>query len=197
MVGPDVTGAIKPRSSKWCTTRPFLQPSKLSWLKGLTFLIDLNTFANFYHIRTFAITRKNKWIAGILYTISAAQFSIGVFLFVWSAMNPGRYYHPTTCISSSSRTKDTFQAADIPNVPLDSFHLCVTKSIRPITTLQMALSFIFGRHFATPSNLPVSRIEPPVLSLRPRGFCVRPRTNTDHRTEVPRDEYAEYYRYSH
>ena len=44
--------------------------------------------------RTYAVTGKKKWIAGILYTISTLQFGVGVYMFVWAARNPGEHFRP-------------------------------------------------------------------------------------------------------
>lgn len=55
--------------------------------------VKLNALAYFFPDRTYAITRKNKWVAGILYTISATQFGIGVSMFVRAALKPGQYFH--------------------------------------------------------------------------------------------------------
>ncbi|KAF9647299.1 hypothetical protein BDM02DRAFT_2718881 [Thelephora ganbajun] len=72
--------------------------------------------------RTYAITRKNKWVTGFLYTIFTAQISVGIYMTIWSALNP---------------------AAETPKIPLDVYHLCLTNSKQSLTILQMSLSFFF------------------------------------------------------
>ena len=57
--------------------------------------VKLNVLTHFFPDRTYAITRKNKLVAGILYTISATQFGIGVAMFVRAAMKPGQYFRST------------------------------------------------------------------------------------------------------
>lgn len=46
--------------------------------------------------RTYAITRKNKLIAGILYSIAAAQFGLESYMIIWSFLNPGLGLFPVT-----------------------------------------------------------------------------------------------------
>ena len=41
--------------------------------------------------------KKNKWVAGTLYTVATAQFVLGVYISVHAAMNPpGEYIRPIT-----------------------------------------------------------------------------------------------------
>lgn len=42
-----------------------------------------------YHIRAYAITGKNKWIAGILYGIFTLQLGVAIYMIIWSSMGPG------------------------------------------------------------------------------------------------------------
>lgn len=46
--------------------------------------------------RTYAITRKNKWVAGILYAFATVLFVLGVYSTVHAAVDPGRYPNPST-----------------------------------------------------------------------------------------------------
>jgi len=83
-------------------------------------------------------------------------------------------------------------------VPLDSLRLCVNKaSTKIFAILQMSLSLLFGEHSAALSNLPTPRIKLPFRSLRHHSFCGRPRTNTVHQIDAPRDERVEYSRHVH
>ena len=83
-------GVRKPRSSNPCSSRSLLRFRRLSWLKGLTFAIDSNASIHPCRFRTYAITLKNKWIAGFLYTLATAEFGLGFYSFVYDAMNPGQ-----------------------------------------------------------------------------------------------------------
>lgn len=55
-------------------------------------------FANFDALvhscagRTYAITGKKRWIAGILYTIFAVQFILGIYMTIRAAVKPGQYF---------------------------------------------------------------------------------------------------------
>ena len=55
----------------------------------MTFFIGLNAFTHPYHCRTYAVTMKNKQIAGVLYTLAAIELAVGVYFFVNDAANPG------------------------------------------------------------------------------------------------------------
>lgn len=55
---------------------------------------DLNKLTHLYHHRTYAITWKNKWAAGIMYAVVAIQFGIGLYVSIYIAENKGQYlYH--------------------------------------------------------------------------------------------------------
>lgn len=56
-------------------------------------LADLIVLAHSRPERTYAITMKNKLVAGILSTVCAAQFGSGIYKTVWSILNPGQYFH--------------------------------------------------------------------------------------------------------
>jgi len=73
--------------------------------------------------RTYAITRKNKWIAGILYTISAGQLGLECYIVIYGLLNPGLEV--------------------VPAVPLVAFQSCSVKGRLDFTIPQMALSFAF------------------------------------------------------
>ena len=86
---------------------------------------------------------KKIWVSGILYTISATQFGVGFYMFVWARLNP---IHWT------------------PAIPLDPYRLCIANATKAFTTIQMTLSLTFGRYFVT---LPLPFLELtrlPVLS---------------------------------
>jgi len=72
--------------------------------------------------RTYAITMENKWVARILYTIAAAQFGLGAYIFI----------HATTV-----------SPATMPAIPLDSYRLCLSGagSASIIAYISVALAF--------------------------------------------------------
>ena len=85
-----VTGVRELGSSTSCTSHSSPPLLKLSWLKGLTSFLHLSEHIHSYHHRTYAITWKSKWVAGILYIIAALEFGVGFYMFISSAENPGQ-----------------------------------------------------------------------------------------------------------
>jgi len=71
--------------------------------------------------RTYAITRKNRWVAGILYTISSVQFIAGVYMSIRAAVKP---------------------VPILPN-PLDSYRICFPNVQEAFTIIQLSLSLVF------------------------------------------------------
>ena len=45
-----------------------------------------------HYPRAYAITRKNKWVAGILIAVAAPKFCVGMFNTIRSALAPGWYF---------------------------------------------------------------------------------------------------------
>jgi len=117
------------------------------------------------------------------------QFAVGVYMFVWSAMNPGHYFHLITHMRSGSGTEGTFPAAGVPGIPLGSYHLCIPRSGKVPVIVQFSLSLSFGDHSATLFNLSIPRIEPPVRSFRRLGFRILPRAGATQRIGAQRDEH--------
>ena len=56
--------------------------------------VNSNDLAHSCTNRTYAVTGRNKWAAGVLYTIPAAQFGVGVYMFIFGALNPSKYFRP-------------------------------------------------------------------------------------------------------
>lgn len=71
--------------------------------------------------RTYAITMRSKWVAGILYTGTAVQFVIGSYMLIYSAVKP----------------------VAISTIPLDSYHLClpILPKVFTIVDISLALGF--------------------------------------------------------
>lgn len=86
-----VADVRKPDSLGSCTSHSFLPLLKSCWLKGLRLSLKLNELAHLYYYRTYAITWKSKWVAGVLYTISAANFSVGLYMSIHAAQVPGQH----------------------------------------------------------------------------------------------------------
>ena len=61
------------------------------------------TFAHPYHTRAYAITGKNKWIAGILYSIFTLQIGVAIYMIFWSSTGPSECFHSITRMSSSTK----------------------------------------------------------------------------------------------
>ena len=55
------------------------------------FFVSLNALADTFSGRAYAITMKNKWVAGILFTISAGELAVGFYVVIWAALNPRNY----------------------------------------------------------------------------------------------------------
>ena len=108
-------------------------------------------------------------------------------MIVHAAKSPGQFFYPITRIHPSSVTKGIFTTGVIIDIPLDPFHVCMSRSVinKAFLLLQNAFSLLFGEHFDTLSDLP-TQIEPHVHSLRRHGFRVYSYTNTAHR-EAPRE----------
>lgn len=87
-------------------------------------LAGSDTLAYLSYNRAYAITGKNKWVAGVLYTICVVQFGVGVYMFIWAILNP----------------------AVTLGIPLDSYRVCLAKTTKTFTVIQMALSLAFGRY---------------------------------------------------
>ncbi|KAF9644140.1 hypothetical protein BDM02DRAFT_3131952 [Thelephora ganbajun] len=118
--------------------------------------------------RTYAITMKSKWIAGILYTVAAIQFGVGAYVFMISALHPGQYFYPTTHILGLLK-EHVFSII----VSYTSFGL-----VSP-------MSFFCSKTLYNRSSVPLSRV----------CFRARHRADANHKSEEPRDEYAEYPQY--
>jgi len=73
-------------------------------------------------LRAYAITMRNKLVAGILCTISAVEFCVGVYMFVYAAVNP----LPTTS-----------------TIPLALFNGCALNIGKYLTIIQMVLPLTF------------------------------------------------------
>ena len=69
--------------------------------------IGLNTFTHSNHDRTYAITRKNKWIAGFLYAYATVQFVIGVYVIVHAAIDQGQQFQAITHVRITELRDDT------------------------------------------------------------------------------------------
>jgi len=72
--------------------------------------------------RTYAITGKNKWIAGVLYGIFTLQLGVAIYMLVWSVMGP---------------------ITQFPSIPLDAYRICIIRTSRALTVLQMSISLSF------------------------------------------------------
>jgi len=72
--------------------------------------------------RTYAITGKNKWIAGTLYGVFTLQIGVAIYMTIWSATGP---------------------ITQFPPIPLDGYRMCLTRTSRALTVLQMSISLSF------------------------------------------------------
>jgi len=86
---------------------------------------------------------KNKRVAGILYTISAAQFGVGVYMFVWAALKPGEHFRPITYVRALELIKG-FTVTGMPVIPLDPYQTCPVTIQQAFAVIQMSLSLTFG-----------------------------------------------------
>lgn len=148
-----VVGVIKLLSSKPCTSRSLPRLHRLSLLKGLTFLIDWNVFTHPYHYRTYAITMKNKWIAGFLYALATVELGLGVYFFTKEATNPGRYFHLIVHYVNIRVQELNFpkisSSAATTTIPLGLYKLCSSNSNRRRgwVIAQTTLYLVFGEKF--------------------------------------------------
>ena len=106
-------------------------------------LVDDITLARPYHIRAYAITGKNRWVAGILYGIFILQLGVAVYMIIWSSTGPSQYFHSIARMSSS--TKGNIPVTQLPQIPLDGYRMCLTRTARSLTVLQMSISLSFGK----------------------------------------------------
>ena len=94
---------------------------------------------------------KSKWVAVILGTISVAQLGIGVYMPVWGALNPGKYFR-CPMYSRALELRKGFLAEPAPPIPLDTYHSCFISSEKIPAIMRMTLSLAFGRRFVTLLN---------------------------------------------
>ena len=59
--------------------------------KVCSFFIGWITLTHLCRTRTYAITGKNRWIAGVLYFIFTVQLVVGIYMIVRSVSGPGEY----------------------------------------------------------------------------------------------------------
>jgi len=156
--------------------------------------VDLNALIHPRPDRTYAITKKNKWVAAILYTICAVQFSAGVYEFIWSALSTSKYL-PSIVYARPLELRSSFLAANISPIPLDTYRLCLPTIERKSSLVQMVLSLAFGRHSFAPLNLSIPHIDPPGRSYRPHSFFYRPHTDPNHQIDAS-DEWVQNSRHS-
>ena len=122
--------------------------------KARCFPVNLNALAYSCPNRTYAITMKNKWVAGILYTVSAAEFGIGVYMLIWAALNSRKYLRSITYARAPELRKG-FTVPTVHPVPLDEYNMCIPNIKKTFTLIQMSLSLAFGRYPVTlPTPIP-------------------------------------------
>jgi len=156
-----VAGVRKPDSLGPCTSHSFLPLLKSCWLKGLRSSLELSELAHLYYYRTYAITWKSKWVAGVLYTISATNFSVGLYMSIHAAQVPGQHtLHYRACTEVPEGKGLTVLMTGI---PLDSYHACFPHVGNSLIVTQLALALSFGKYITPPA---------PIYSNRP--FCLFP-----------------------
>jgi len=158
------------------------------------FSVKLDALANPCTNRAYAITRKKKWVAGILYTIIAVQFCVGIYMLFWAALKPCKYFRPITHaraleLRKGCSTEGTYgSSARVSHVY--SKH---QTSLHPSSDDPLCCLWYVFRHS---SYSPILRTYPSARSLRHRNFRSCSRTNPSHQIDVPRGERAENPRYS-
>jgi hypothetical protein len=130
-----------------CPNRP---SSKVRFL-----FVDGIALAYPYHTRAYAVAGKNKWVAGILYSILALQLGITICVLVW-ATGPGWCFHPIT--RTRSITKGNIPARPFPQIPLDAYRACLPRTSKTLTLIQVSVSLTFGKHSITVPHFTISRI---------------------------------------
>lgn len=158
MNNPGVAGVREPDPLGSSTSHSLPLLLKLYWLKGLGSFLDLNELAHFYHHRTYAIAGKSKWVAGILYTVAATQLGVGLYIFINTVENQGQYLY--TIKHALEFLKEKFSAAEMSEIPLDSYHICLPHVGSTWTIVQMCLSLGFGMSSLFLITPPFPRIEP-------------------------------------
>ena len=104
------------------------------------------------------------------------------------------FYH--TYVRAPELRKES-SVADLPQFPLDSYHMCFASTRKGFTVIQMSLCLAFGRYFVALLNPPIPRIDPSGRSLRRRSFRARRCTSTTNQINAQRDRQTENSRYSH
>jgi hypothetical protein len=77
---------------------------------------------------------------------------------VWSATGTGEYFHRTPCVCSG--TNGRVLVTQFPAIPLDVYQLCLTRTARFLTVLQISISLFFGKFFLILPHLSTPRTEP-------------------------------------
>ena len=96
------------------------------------------------------MTEKNKWLAGTLSCLIAAQLVFGIYLAVWIAVRPSKFLDSYPRLRVDSRS---LPAQQIPAIDLDPFRLCISQSWRFGELLFINIAVAFG---ASPTSSVVS-----------------------------------------
>ena len=86
------------------------------------------------------MTEKNKWLGGTLSCLIAVQFVFGIYLVVWTAVRPSKFFdsYPRSRVDSRP-----LPAQQLPAIPLDPFRFCISQSWRlgELVFLNIAVAF--------------------------------------------------------
>ena len=153
------------------------------------FFVSLNALAHSFPGRAYAITMKNKWVAGILFTITAGELILGLHVIIWAALNPRKY----PCSIAYSRVLELRRGIQCQLRPR-LFYLCF-KGVFPTSRgpsqpfRSSSLSSLVSTCYS--SHSPIPRADPPTCSFRTPRFHPRARTSPTHKIEVQRGEFPE------
>ena len=103
-----------------------------------------------HHRRTYAITWKSKWVAGILYAVTTVQFGVGLYMFIRTAQSQGQYLY--TIEHALEFLRENLSAAGMSTIPLEEYHMCLPHVASTWTLVQISLAFGFGKHIVTLPN---------------------------------------------
>lgn len=89
--------------------------------------------------RIYAVTKRNRWIGGVLSCLIVAQFATGIYLTVYTAVSPSK---PLFFILFSYGFR-TFLVPNIPVVDYEPFEICgsVLSKVGNLIFVNMGVGF--------------------------------------------------------